>query len=555
MAASLSSCAQTDPEIKVTPNTPASNPYLAQGAPAVTHSDPGASDTQSVNGPREIGVIPEHRIKRVSAGLVTINYAGLLTYPDGVQAVWNANNNRVAKIRMDGDHWETLASLPIEGMTFMPPNTVDEHLDAFDTADTVDGLIDYVAQVLPFYAETQAREAGIYTMADNRGEFYVLTRNEVLVYGQSDTSVPTSDIVLERRWEIPADLKRDKQAGDLLRGRMEKLGFELSPQMSAAFDNVRDYPLGINMTYDGHIAFSLIGGAVIVIDRDFERPAQSVILEGEILANSLSLDESGGIYVVGDRNMHKLVWTGETLSQTPQDGAWRSPYDFTPVPLPGVRGGGTGSGTTPTLMGFGPDEDHLVVIADGMERMNIVAFWRDDIPHDFEQKPGTKSRRIADQMAITMGGVDAKYIQTEVSLPVSGNRAFLVNGMAPKNIKPDLENLLVQGPFLAPPKGVEMVEWNHFTHEWRSLWSHKDVSAPAAIIPLISSGSQQAYMLGWDDRGWNVTGFDLEKGHISTEMSLGRSQKFNGAWGQLQLLPDGDMFIPGLAGPVRILTK
>lgn len=46
-----------------------------------------------------------------------------------------------------------------------------------------------------------------------------------------------------------------------------------------------------------------------------------------------------------------------------------------------------GSGTTPTLMGFGDDPDKFVVIADGAEGgTNLVAFWRDDIPEDFEQK-------------------------------------------------------------------------------------------------------------------------------------------------------------------------
>ncbi|MGB0907455.1 MAG: hypothetical protein ACPGVT_08175 [Maricaulaceae bacterium] len=553
MALTACSAPQNTPQVPAS-NLPAPNPFLSAGVPSVTHTDPSASDTQSVAGPRETGTIAPERIKRVAGGLVTINYAGQIKYSDGVRAVWNANNNRVAKIRMDGDHWEELASLPIEGMDYMPPEEVNAHLAGFDRAADYAALTAYVGEHLPYYAETQAREAGIYTMADNRGEFYVLTRGEVLVYGDIKKGESSSGIEIKRRWAIPDALKRDAQAGELLKGRMSRLGMKLDAQMLAAFDNVRDYPLGINMTYDGHIAFSMIGGAVIIVDRDFARPARHHIIEGEILANSLSLDEDGGIYVVGDRNMHKLIWTGSALSDAADLGAWRSPYDFTPVPLPGVRGGGTGSGTTPTLMGFGEGEDHLVVIADGMERMNIVAFWRDDIPEDFTQKDGTRSRRIAGQMAATMGNLEARYIQTEVSIPVSGNYAFLVNGLAPKNIKPDLENLLVQGPFLAPPQGVEMMRWDHARHDWESVWADGSVSAPAAIIPLISSGSEQAYMIGWDDIGWNITGFGLADGAVETRMSLGRSQQFNGAWGQLQLLPDGDIFIPGLAGPVRILS-
>lgn len=43
---------------------------------------------------------------------------------------------------------------------------------------------------------------------------------------------------------------------------------------------------------------------------------------------------------------------------------------------------GYGTGATPTLMGFGNDEDKLVVITDGAKRMKLVAFWRDAIPAD-----------------------------------------------------------------------------------------------------------------------------------------------------------------------------
>ena len=54
------------------------------------------------------------------------------------------------------------------------------------------------------------------------------------------------------------------------------------------------------------------------------------------------------------------------------------------------------------MMGFGDDDpDELVVIADAAELgTNAVTFWRDESPNDFKQKPGTKSRRIADQARI-----------------------------------------------------------------------------------------------------------------------------------------------------------
>ena len=534
---------------------PPPNPYLSQGAPAVTHNDSGASDAMPVEGPREQGPVAPARIQRIATGLLTINYAGLLRYPGGVQATWNTNNNRVTKIRIDNGHWEELAALPIEGMTLLSAAQVNAHLAAFDQAASEAELRSYLARALPFYAETQAREAGIYSMTDERGQFYVLTRSAILVYGQADDRDPRSAVILLRKWVIPAALKRDEAARTLLLARLERSGHGANAELRRGIGLMRDMPLGINMTYDGHIVFSMVGGSVVVIDREFRNVPQVVTVPGELFTNSLSVDPDGGIYAVGDRRMHKFVWRRGKLSDRQRDGAWSSPYDLTESPLPGVRGGGTGSGTTATLLGFGPGEDRLVVIADGQQRMNLVAFWRDAIPRDARRQPGTASRRIAGQMAVTMGGITDHYIQTEASIGVAGPYAFVLNGMAPQNIKPDLDNLLVQGPFRTPPRGVEMFRWDHARNRWDSLWARADVSTPAAIIPVLSTVSRQAYVMAWDSEGWNVTGLDFDSGKTETRMVLGRSQQFNGAWGVLQLLPDGDVFIPGIAGPVRVARQ
>ena len=113
---------------------PPPNPYLSQGAPAVTHNDSGASDAMPVEGPREQGTVEAARVQRISTGLLTIKYAGLLLYPDGTQATWNTNNNRVTKIRIDGGRWEALAWRPIDGMKLLSAAAVEAHLRAFDAA-------------------------------------------------------------------------------------------------------------------------------------------------------------------------------------------------------------------------------------------------------------------------------------------------------------------------------------------------------------------------------------------------------------------------------------
>ena len=154
--------------------------------------------------------------------------------------------------------------------------------------------------------------------------------------------------------------------------------------------------MGLGLTYDGYVAIAM-PGIIAVLDRDLGN-MQYILLGDEAVDNGISVDDQGGIYCVTSRYMRKFVWDGTRLSDDEKDGAWKSEYDYVPNP----RAFSRGSGNTPTLMGFGPDDDNLVIIADAGDPIKIVALWRDEIPEEFEQKPGTKSRRVADQLALTI---------------------------------------------------------------------------------------------------------------------------------------------------------
>jgi len=157
--------------------------------------------------------------------------------------------------------------------------------------------------------------------------------------------------------------------------------------------------IGLNVTYDGYIA-AAAPGALVLLDRELNVKSY-VAFTGEAVDNSIAVDEHNGIYVVTSRRMLKIVWTGNKLSTDEKDGAWESGYEWIPDEEALAAGSTSrGSGTTPTLMGFGDDSDKLVVIADAARGgTNLVAFWRNSIPADCKQKPNTKSRRIADRLA------------------------------------------------------------------------------------------------------------------------------------------------------------
>lgn len=139
------------------------------------------------------------------------------------------------------------------------------------------------------------------------------------------------------------------------------------------------------------------------------------------------------------------------LSNDPADGAWSSPYD-TGDWMPTVKFG-TGTGATPKLMGFGKGDDRLVVIADGADRMKRVAFWRDQVPAALTQQPGTKSNRIAGQLAVTADlPLSTKYIQSEQSVVGKGYSAFVVNNIAEHGETDKLVDVLSLGPINKPSR-------------------------------------------------------------------------------------------------------
>jgi hypothetical protein len=286
---------------------------------------------------------------------------------------------------------------------------------------------------------------GIYVVVDRANLVYVNAGTNVVVIGLKEGANPAAGL----------EVKRILDAATIFPP------VDLGP-------NIPGLKLvGMGMTYDGYLVIGGVNG-IAVVDRAFEQAPLVYNFEpDQIATNSLAIDEQGGIYVATGSLMpqqpgimRKLVWTGSRISDDEADGAWSSPYEGGDVP-PAIKAG-TGTGSTPTLMGFAPDDDRLVVITDGANRMNIVAFWRDEIPPDFEQKPGTRSRRIADQFPITAGlPEDQAWIQSEQSVVVNGWGAFVVNNLPPPEENPPSDRLvdvLTLGPVREAPRGVEWVE-------------------------------------------------------------------------------------------------
>lgn len=233
---------------------------------------------------------------------------------------------------------------------------------------------------------------------------------------------------------------------------------------SSALVSDQDIIRGLNLLYDGFLVFTTSLGVVGVIRRDFTG-LQVIRLRSdddqqEIISNSHAVDEDGGIYVVSSKKMYRLQWNGSTLSIQ-----WSAEYDVGPDD-PGTGRLGAGSGSTPTLMGTGSQQDKFVVITDGQELMHLVLFWKDEIPVDWEPIAPGKDRRIAAEVPVTFGDANATTSLSEQSVLVRGYGAVVVNNDYGITLPRWLPEVLAQlfilwtGKKKFAPYGVEKFEWN-----------------------------------------------------------------------------------------------
>lgn len=250
--------------------------------------------------------------------------------------------------------------------------------------------------------------------------------------------------------------------------------------------------------------------------------------------------------------MQKLICKDGKISTSQADGAWQAYYDGGPQ-APCIKLG-HGTGSTPTLMGFGQDKDKLVVITDGSKRMKLVAFWRDEIPSDAQQVAGY-DKRIAGVHEVTCGlGTSTEWIQSEQSVVVGGYDAFVVNNINVTNqeINDKIIGVIAIGPIVKGPQGAECVRWNTKEKKWESKWTRSDVSS-VSMIPAVSIKSEMVFVCGWNDAsGWEVTGLDWKSGATRHRSILGKNNRANGAYAIIQYLANGDLLFNSVAGPIRV---
>jgi len=508
---------------------PERNPFLSADIYGVTHINPAKQNSIPYRIPLKTQRIDLESMVPVWGG--PVNNATYASATPGY--FWSVSTDRVALIDARKNKWKKVADIDL-------PGAKRRSLDALKK------IAEYT------YSDMKKAEGHLKSiLGDSPGSvlpagIYALVSDKDIVYANAGTIVSAIGLVDRKNISKGLEVKAQFDTATII------------PPTSVFGEKPRVGLVGMNMTYDGYVVIGALNGIAVIDTALTKGQFHSFDDENQMATNSLAVDKDGGIYVAtGSKKprmpgvMHKFVWTGKRISDDPKDGAWKAKYEGGDWP-PAIKAG-TGTGSTPTLMGFGDEEDRLVLITDGANRMKLVAFWRDAIPADARKIQGALSPRIADQKPVTAGVSEQRpWIQSEQTIIVSGYGAFVVNNLIEEGHPDRIIDVMTVGPVHQPPRGVEKIVWNDKENRFYSAWTRGDVVS-VSMVPLASSGARAVFVNGYSERdGWEVTGLDWETGTTVSRTIFGHNNKGNGAYAILQFLEDGDMLFNSVIGPYRI---
>jgi len=546
------------------PNYAPPNPYLADSVLPIGHINSAQSTGMGHAGPAG----PTEELSRENGGL-TYTHVGPAhfgaaispPYPNGKRVIWSNGGERISKL--DYDTLEVISEFFLENSPIYKANegpVTAEQADAeFAKLDRrpmarFTGLAT-VMTTFPLLKKYYASGlAGVYYLLSSDNVLYVGGKDSILAYADVDPTDPNSEIVLKNEWKKP-------------------------PEITGGFNSM-------NMTYDGWIVSVTDDGWVVLISRDFSQYHTLQLTGAEIaptwnqfmldsghsqgaatwVRNGPAIDEDGNIFLASLQHMHKIIWDGETLSRDEADGAWVEPYSnhgpisvtFDDVIDPSTgkpfsfENVNVGTGATSSLMGYG-DEDQFVVITDGDEVMNMVLFWRNDIPGDWKQLPNAPSRRIAGMLRADIGMDDAEAVQTEQSVVVGGYGAFVVNNAPahrPMKKLPDGAYVGLAGhhPDFTP-HGIQKFEWDPEARALKEDWVNEEVSSVNSV-PIVSNGSNLVYTVGARDGKWSLEAVNWDTGESAFHFLTG-STRYNTQFSGVLMDQEGRLLHTTIHGIVR----
>ncbi|MBW2269303.1 MAG: hypothetical protein JRH16_12075 [Deltaproteobacteria bacterium] len=501
---------------------PSPHPWAADGPYPMSHHNSGQTDVTVVNGPTQ-----GRKLTREDAKSVPVVWcsAPIVKKVGDHTTVIAGTPHGLAKIDATGEAFDLVSFMPYPGLEEEHSDVTHEdiawHMDRINEKrrEKQDWRLLFHSAYMLWGLELNMRNggSGAYGVIDKDGYHYTFFDATRIVksFDDNERSKPLRPI-------------RDV-------GVTDGLADEIAKRVTRI--------LSITLTYDGHLAVAAKGG-LFVFDRELGLK-DYLLFPDEHVENSIAVDEKR-IYVVTSKYMRGVAWDGEKLSLNEADGGWTSEYDVMPEGEAIKRGAAShGSGTTPTLMGFGDDEDHLVVISDGSpDGAQLVAFWRDEIPVDFVQKNGTRSRRIADQIRLQMSP-----LTVEASPAAYGTGVIVLNSTYPDSAPAPLNilgNAFLAGETREPPLGAQKFEWKPDENRFVEGWFLEDIDNTDWMPPAISPHNGIAYVATKVDSVYEYRGIDFATGETVARWTFPDDSVLWNNWGGITtLLEDGDLLLGG----------
>ncbi len=282
--------------------------------------------------------------------------------------------------------------------------------------------------------------------------------------------------------------------------------------------NFGDY--GINrvqhysINYNGDLVFNSDNnidegyGTVGIISQDFQLLDTlrfSTTADEITNHNAFPIDENNSFYITTNKRLIKFGWNGQDLSID-----WQVPYDFVGDGPVGTFA--EGSGTTPTLMGWGEGNDQLVIMSDGHNQNNLVAFWR-EIPDDWQGIPGMNIRFAGSIQLPAAESFSNTFQSIENSPSVYGYDVAIAqfNGF----LGYDCNNF----------KGVQKLNWNTELNQFEISWVNDEINMNGVLT--YSKGSNTVYCSGKEeDCNYYYYGLDWDTGDLNFRYLLGPEGTF-----------------------------
>ncbi|WP_228000402.1 hypothetical protein [Nocardia australiensis] len=514
---------------------PPKNPWLTDSEYPITHFDSAASDSTSAAGPTVAKQLSESDVKSVST---TYSSNPTIKYIGKDRIIFAPSMYGIQKILATGEKFEPVGFLPYPGAEVPAAEGRDALLTKTDAAVAArdDTAIVGLGQDADAAGITYPKiPNGAYNMIDKDGFHYSVIEG-MRVLKMTDDGNPNGPMRFEKVVELQ---KAPLPAG-------------LSPEAIAAVHRPSSHIVALGMTFDGNVVAGS-DAALFLMNRDLDVLAVFPFSD-EALENNFAIDDTG-IYAVTSRRMLKVVSTGSSLSIDEKDGGWESDYERSDPAVAQAAGSLTrsgGSGTTPTLMGFGPD-DELVVISDASPSgPNLVAFWRDEIPTDGSGGEAVSNRgRVAGQIK-----VDVSKVTLELSPTVLGKDVLATTTAYPQPAPNVWANIFAPGTTREAPHGMQKFRWNSTQRTFDRVWTNSEVDNSDITVPSVSAPTGLLYAASKQEDRYEYVGIDWATGKIVARWPFpDDSRRWNLFGGMITPIGDGQFLSGGMFSIKRVFAK